>query len=331
MEGGRYHRDQWGRWWWESAAGPWLLWQGAGWVPVAPPHPWWLADPAPRGAPRNGRVWVIGGAAVVAVALAAVLVAALLTAPGGVGSSVPGNPQTPGSAPAPPPGPASAAVVGLVTHVPAAVYDAVGVSSPAVPVLPPAVTGGRAPLRVDGRPGAFFFGAEFCPYCATERWAIVAALSRFGTWSGLRDMASSPTDVYPDTQTFTLRTARFASPYLRLESVEDEDRDGRPLERPTAAEDRVLAGFSVDGYPFFDIGNRVIVRYASFTPGVLAGLSRRAIAAGLGDPALPATQAIVTTANYLSAGICATDGELPAPVCTSHGVTAAAQALHLVA
>ena len=48
-----------------------------------------------------------------------------------------------------------------------------------------------------------YYGAEYCPYCAAERWAIAAALSRFGTWSNLKITASSHTDVYAETHTFS--------------------------------------------------------------------------------------------------------------------------------
>ena len=45
-------------------------------------------------------------------------------------------------------------------------------------------------LTADGKPEVLYVGAEYCPFCAAERWPVVVALSRFGTWSGL-----SATDV----------------------------------------------------------------------------------------------------------------------------------------
>ena len=36
--------------------------------------------------------------------------------------------------------------------------------------------------RPSGKCLVFFMGAEFCPFCAAERWAIVGALDRFGKW-----------------------------------------------------------------------------------------------------------------------------------------------------
>jgi hypothetical protein len=84
------------------------------------------------------------------------------------------------------------------------------------------------------------------------------------------------------------------------------------------------------GIPFIDIGNKIFVyQSSSYTPSILANLSRQQIASGLDDPTNPVTQAILASSNYLSASICATDGQQPSAVCTSKGVTAAAKALKL--
>src|SRR5260370_29484940 len=34
-----------------------------------------------------------------------------------------------------------------------------------------------------GKPEFLYIGAEYCPFCAAQRWAMVVALSRFGTFS----------------------------------------------------------------------------------------------------------------------------------------------------
>ena len=64
--------------------------------------------------------------------------------------------------------------------VPASVLAQVGIgaSSPQAlkPVTGPALTSG-------GKPEMLYIGAEWCPYCAAERWAMAVALRRFGTFS----------------------------------------------------------------------------------------------------------------------------------------------------
>src|SRR5262249_11112517 len=109
-----------------------------------------------------------------------------------------------------------AAIVAEVTGVSPAVIDAVGVGTLQSP--PQALAGEQR--TVDGKPSLLYVGAEFCPFCAGERWAIVNALSRFGTFSGLEVSHSSSTDVHPDTATFTFRDATYTSDFVHFEAVE---------------------------------------------------------------------------------------------------------------
>src|SRR5262249_48840261 len=77
-----------------------------------------------------------------------------------------------------------------------------------------------APLLKDGKPLVLYLGAEYCPFCAAERWAMVVALSRFGTFSGLTITHSSSTDTYPKTPTFSFHGASYTSTYLSFDGVE---------------------------------------------------------------------------------------------------------------
>ena len=65
------------------------------------------------------------------------------------------------------------------------------------------------------------------------------------------------------------------------------------------------------------------------TPAILAGLDQQEIAAKLTNPTDPVTEAIVGTANYLTASICAETGDQPASVCSAAGVHKAAAAMKL--
>ena len=93
--------------------------------------------------------------------------------------------------------PAPASVVHDVTNIPASVYNTVGVDLPdACRCRRPTILSNQPPMTLDGKsPAMLYYGAEYCPYCAAERWAMTAALSRFGTWSNLKITASSHTDV----------------------------------------------------------------------------------------------------------------------------------------
>ena len=52
-----------------------------------------------------------------------------------------------------------------------------------------------------GKPEVLFVGAEYCPFCAAERWPLIVALSRFGHFGALHNMQSAPLSVvlrHPD-------------------------------------------------------------------------------------------------------------------------------------
>lgn len=248
-----------------------------------------------------------------------------------------------GSAPSPQPVPAT--IAQQVTGIPASVYNAVGVTSQTVPVTPPKEAAGQPALISNGKPEVFYMGGEFCPFCAAERWAMIASLSRFGTLTGLETMQSSSTDADPSTQTFTFVNAQYKSPYITFETreiysnQENSAGTGYAILQPlTKAQTALVKKYDISKYtggsatqsgsiPFVDIGNRFIVAGSSYSPSTLQGLSRSQIASALSDPKDPATKAIVASSNYISASICSTDGGKPASVCTSKGVTEAAKAL----
>ncbi|HEX3980969.1 MAG TPA: DUF929 family protein [Acidimicrobiales bacterium] len=289
--------------------------------------------PAPAPAPRriSGTMMAWG-----AVGLVVVIIVVLVIVKA---TSTTSNAYTPVT-------PAPATVVHDVTNIPLSVYNQVGVTSPTVPVNPPTIVKGQPPLTFDGKtPGVLFYGAEYCPFCAAERWSLTAALSRFGTWSGLKITASSHTDTDPETHTFSYHGATFTSPYLAVKTVEAVSNvpNGsgyyNPLETPTKYEladvtkyegPKYIPGSNGQiGFPFISINNLALVSGPSYDPGVLAGQTWSSIASGLSNPTNPATQAIVTTANYMTAAICASTKGAPASVCATPGVEAAAKALKL--
>ena len=70
---------------------------------------------------------------------------------------------------------ANAAVLAKVTAVTPTEAATVGVPSS---VIAPSVFKGQPPLTSGGHPAVLYIGAEYCPYCAAERWAIVMTLLR---------------------------------------------------------------------------------------------------------------------------------------------------------
>jgi hypothetical protein len=194
-----------------------------------------------------------------------------------------------------------------VTTVPATVFDQVGAGS---------ATGLRAisgqALTAGGKPELLYMGGEFCPYCAAERWAIAAAVSRFGTLSGLRFIHSSPTDAYPNTPTLSFSRATFTSRYLSFVPVEWFGEATDPstpfghvyLQHPTPQQARLFARYSGGAIPFVDIGNRYVAPQAQYLPSALAGMTWAQVAAAMRDPASSVGRNIDGAANMITAAIC---------------------------
>jgi hypothetical protein len=221
-----------------------------------------------------------------------------------------------------------------LTTTPPAVFNNVGVTATSVSIFPPYTKHGQPPFvtRVHGArvPDSFYSGAEYCPYCATTTWALAVALSRFGHFNQLYEMTSSPVDVAPNTPSFTFHLSKYTSPFLAFTGYEEEGPTMRPLDRPPRAILALIHKYNTQySWPFADVGNLLFVDQASFDPSAMSGLSRNEIATHLRVTSNPVTRAIISTANLLSAGICASDGEKPATVCRSTGVTKADLALHL--
>ena len=104
--------------------------------------------------------------------------------------------------------------------------DKVGDGSGSVTAKPTTISG--AALTANGKPEVLYMGAEYCPYCAAERWAMIVALSRFGTFSGLATVHSAAAngagqaEPDPNTPTWTFVNAKYTSKYLTFSTVEEQ-------------------------------------------------------------------------------------------------------------
>lgn len=234
-------------------------------------------------------------------------------------------------------------VVTQISTVPPKVFDTVGVSAPGTPLVPPTVLAGQPALLAGGRPEVLYVGAEYCPFCAAERWPLIVALSRFGHFTSLFNMQSAANSVFPGIQSFTFVHAVYRSPYLTFTGVEQYSDaltttgSFTRIATLTPRQSQLVASYrgaatpaaTAGSYPFIDIANRMVTSTSGFSPAVLVHQSQAAIAAGLTQSDTPVTQAVVAAANFLTAGMCAATGQRPGPVCTSRGVRTAAVALGL--
>lgn len=244
---------------------------------------------------------------------------------------------------------APAAMVNPVTTVPTSVFNRIGVNAQRAAFV---VTKKQPALTIGGKPRVVYVGAEYCPYCAAMRWSMVAAMSRFGTFKGLKETSSDAAEG--NIPTFSFLGSTYTSKYFTFSPYEEEDRNQNPLQPVPADVQKLYTTYDGSGasgtiyspggagIPFLDFGNRFV---SSGDPSYLAaywnngtgplengGPGAIGIADAVHNPfsavgtAISASNFIVM-ANYISSAICSIDGNQPSKVCSSPGVVAAAKAL----
>ncbi len=263
--------------------------------------------------------WLLVGIAVIAVAVV-VGIFVLIGKLGGGGSSASSKPT-------------ESTVLQAINKVDPTVMNTVntgGLKNPitATPGSPPKLTGPT------GKPEFFYEGAEYCPYCAAQRWSVATALSRFGTFTKLPETTSSSTDVYPSTATLTFYGSAYSSNYIDFVSVEEttNQSDGNggyvTLQTPTPDEAQIISKYNTSSsIPFISVANQYLEQGPAFVPDVLTGLTQQDIANKLSDPNSTVAKDILGGANYLTASICAVTNNQPASVCTSAAVQQIEQSL----
>lgn len=260
---------------------------------------------AQRKAEKRRQMLAIGAVGVVVLAVIAIILVLELTK-----SSPPKQAAT---------GPLPPSVQAKLT-IPTSVLATVGAGNTPSGVVK---TVSGPPLTSNGKPEMLYIGAEWCPYCAAERWAMAVALSRFGTFSPLKGIHSSSTDVYPNTATLTFYQAKYTSKYLVFTPVETQDINHNALQKVTSAQQALWTKYDPPGnsFPFINIGNRFVAE-TTYNPQVLQGLTWSQIATDLHNPSSPVAQGAVGSANLFTAAICKITGNAPANVCTTAPVSA---------
>lgn len=173
-----------------------------------------------------------------------------------------------------------------------------------------------------------YVGAEYCPYCAIQRWALLVALSKFGAFENLNSAVySSSTDVYPNLASWSFIGSHFSSPYFTFDPTEltssilDGHGDYQPLETMDPGQKASFDLYNPQGgLPFIDMGNATVTLGASSSPSVLEGLTLTQIGFDIQDPSSPVAQAIDGTANYLIAGLCSMISGSQPGICDSTAV-----------
>ena len=257
-----------------------------------------------------------------AVSVSACMAAALATSTGAVaGASV--NRLSAGTAPA------SVKQADSVNgvQVPDTVLEQIGL---AAGVSGPYVLKDKPALTERGKPVVIYIGADFCPYCATARWALEIALAKFGTMIDGPTVSSSAADVDPNTASFGLHGSHYTSSYFTWEAA-DGVGSGFPS-RANMTEQELSAYKTYDkapytpyagSIPFIDIDNRYLVVGSNASIAPLQGLTASQITKDLSHPSSPVARAMDGAANYAIAALCSIAGNSSATICSSHFVARA--------
>ncbi len=292
---------------------------------------------AQRRAEQRKRIYLAGGAILVVAIVAIALVLVKLNSGSG----------TPPAASNGPTGAALASLTKQVENVPTSVTDQVAgggvnkslfvqtetsteVSNASSQLGSYFGTANGTSLTSGGKPEVLYLGGEYCPYCAAQRWAMINALSRFGTFSGLTTTHSSSTDVDANTPTWTFYKSTYKSNYLMLHpgrgvhqlpdrQHHEHDTNYQTLQTPTSAEQSIGQTYDPTGsIPFIDLGNKYVQvgNLAPLSPTLLSGKSWAQVGAAMNDPSSALGKAEIGNANYMTAGICKLTNNLPATACT---------------
>jgi hypothetical protein len=229
--------------------------------------------------------------------------------------------------------PAPASLVSKVTGVSDGVITSVGVGTVS---NPPTKLPGPTLKSSDGKPRIVYIGSEYCPYCATERWAMLNALSRFGTFDNLKITSSAKAtsqgspEVYPGTGTFSFNGSTYKSDYIQFEPVEQYDNSYQPVGTPTQEQQQLMDTYDKPPYtsgdpgaiPFIDFANQYLISGASYDPQVLQGKTRAEIAAELTNASSDVTKGVIGAANVMTATICKVIDNKAANACNNSAIQA---------
>jgi Domain of unknown function (DUF929) len=186
------------------------------------------------------------------------------------------------------------------------------------------------PLTHGGKPEVLYVATEYCPYCATENWPLIVALSRFGQFTSLTTSRSPEFEHIAPVDSWTFYGSHYASPYLSFVPVEQysnvlvnakanpDAREGyRKLQQLTPAQQALFTRYDkTRSTPFLDFGNHAAQTGSGPIPAqLMTGKSWQQLAAALRQPSTDLGSALLTEADSLTAELCRLTGDRPASAC----------------
>lgn len=218
--------------------------------------------------------------------------------------------------------PISAKALRAVSSISETEFEIVGAGQVLHPLSPLRTKNSLPPIQTgeNGKPLFFYHGAEYCPFCAPQRWAMVVALSQFGAFKNIHQITSSEGYVV----SFSFENSEYSSPYFDLVAIEKSQDPSKQEVALNAQQKHLLAVYDAPPYvpaefqgqiPFIDIANRYVQAGSSFDYQTLQNYSWQDITNKLSDPKSALAQRIIGSANYMIAALCTVTNEQPFSVC----------------
>ena len=177
-----------------------------------------------------------------------------------------------------------------------------------------------------GKPEVLYIGAEYCPYCATERWPLVVALSKFGIFSGLNFIHSDnvSTETYREVPTLSFYKSTYVSRYLSFVPVEEQTVTGATLQQATAPENALVSKFDSGGsIPFVYFDGKASIIGAEYNPPLLIGKKFSEVTSEISAGTTPLASSVQADAGAIISELCQVTGGKPGNVCSlfPHAIT----------
>jgi thiol-disulfide isomerase/thioredoxin len=178
----------------------------------------------------------------------------------------------------------------------------------------------KEPTKRNGKLFVFFVGAEHCPFCAAERWAIVRALQKYGQWSGLKQTISAARDEpFLNLPTYDFTEATYTSSHIEFVSRELKNREFKPLQKLLKTEEKIYRKYNPEKeIPFLLVGGRFVQTGAGFTPKIFIGHTFRQTETELKKIESEIRKTIDAEGNIIAALLCISG--LPPELCKETGV-----------
>ncbi len=173
-------------------------------------------------------------------------------------------------------------------------------------------------FSTNGKPIVVYVGADYCLYCAVQRWSLIMALMRFGNFTGLEYMHSSVGDG--NYATFTFSNSSYQSPYIVFQPYEVYDRAGNALATLPTNYTSSLTQYGKSSFPFLNFADEYYISGAILDPKILGTKNQTQIISSIQAGDTLGNQ-IKQAANVITAVICRLTNNKPSSVCNDPSIT----------